>query len=206
MKDVASPNIKNKPNPNEGYQSERVIADQNPKLNAQYNSTDAEKKSKVATPGETNFYLYKNFNKFIQNFYVRSEQAMHQKAVEDKLKEKYQKHPYQKDISDIKIKKIVPAKKSGSTTYSQPIQPKTPSYAKKSDLSPMARNNFSELFNKLEQKRPKTASKRAGMVEDTSANHSRGNSSTSFKLSERLVKSISTRDLDFLKTTHVGKK
>lgn len=205
---MASPNIKSKPNPNEGYQSERVIPDQNPKFNAQYNSTDAEKKNKVAAPGETNFYLYKNFNKFIQNFYVRSEQALHQKAVEDKLKEKYQKHPYQKDTSEIKAKKIVPAKKSGSTTYtSQPVQPpKTPNYAKKSDMSPLARNHYSELFSKLEQKRPKTASKRAGMIEDASANHSRGNSSTSFKLSERLVKSISTRDLDFLKTSNAGKK
>lgn len=128
-----------KPHVNEGlgFRSERVLTDQELEFISHFNSSEPERKHKVTSPSEKNFYLYKNFNKFIQNFYVKNEQAMQQKAIDDKIKEKYMNHPYQNETSQAKAKKLLLAKKPNSIVNGKTTNLlKSPSRTKLTGASP----------------------------------------------------------------------
>jgi len=163
LNDMTTPqHVSGKPSINEilGYKSERIAGDPNLEFLAQFNSSEPERRYKMGSPNEMNVYLYKNFNKFIQNFYVKNDQAQKQKALESKIKEKFSNHPYQRELTQPKSKKLFLATKPNSLSQTKLNHPKTPTYILPNNLSPMERVVIDDEFKRLEKKRPKTGNKR----------------------------------------------
>ena len=188
-----------------GYRSERVNGDTALDFLTQYNSSEPERHNKGISSGsanDMNVYLYKNFNKFIQNFYVKNEQASKNKALENRIKEKFSNNPYQKELLAAKTKKVLVTKKtptpSTASTIPRQTYSKTPTFTKGTNLSPNERYAYDEDIKKIESRRPKTGSKRP--TEEIPVEFIRKmNPAVNLRISEKLVKPFNVKDLDSLK-------
>ena len=195
LKELSPQNVATKHFPNDavGFRSERAVPNQSSESQSQFHSLEPERK-KGASASETNFYLYKNFNKFIQNFYVKNEQATQQKFVEEKIKEKYMNHPYQKEQLQPKAKKLQLPKKATSATLKKIPQAKTPTLLRAQAPIQMERATLGDEIKIIENKRPKSGLKRP----IDGINHPRVNSAH-YKVNEKLAKSFSTKEFDPIK-------
>jgi len=203
LNDMTTPqHVSGKPSINEifGYKSERVAGDQNLEFLAQFNSSEPERRYKTGSSNnEMNVYLYKNFNKFIQNFYVKNDQAQKQKALESKIKEKYLNHPYQKELNQAKPKKLFVATKPNSLSQAKLNHPKTPTYIRPNNLSPMERVVIDDEFKRLEKKRPKTGNKRIISEETELYTSAAMMTHPNSKGSERFTKPSRPKEPDFFR-------
>jgi len=194
-----------------GYRSERVAGDTGFDFLTQYNSSEPERhKGMGSGSNDMNVYLYKNFNKFIQNFYVKNEQANKNRALENRIKEKFSNNPYQKELLASKTKKVLVTKKpiptpsTASTIPSRQTYSKTPTFTKGSNLSPNERYAYDEDIKKIESRRPKTGSKRP--IEEVPVEFIRKTNPVNLRISEKLVKPFNVKDLDSLKGSFSVKK
>jgi len=193
-----------------GYRSERVTGDAGFDFLTQYNSSEPERhKGMGSGSNEMNVYLYKNFNKFIQNFYVKNEQANKNRALENKIKEKFSNNPYQKELLASKAKKVLVTKKptptpSTSSTLPRQTYSKTPTFLKGTNLSPNERYTYDEDIKKIESRRPKTGSKRP--TEEIPADFIRKTNPVNLRISDKHVKPFNIKDLDSLKGSFSVKK
>ncbi len=163
-KDHGRPQTSGKSSLNEilSYRSDRNYRDIVGETKVKYSSPEADRK-KNGQAKEMNIYLYKNFNKLIHNFYLKTEEAQKTKKMETRIKDKYMNHPYQQELNSAKTKKLLIETKKGNI-YAPPItkmtQSKSPSSVRV-NLSPIERIPVEEEFKIHEKKRPKTGEKRS---------------------------------------------